>query len=92
MGGARANYFPVLSNDTNAVHPVEMDHLVIPQGALGVYPSAGAVPGANISIKLGNEDFLLSQTTAAQPITQWVKIHAGVSAARADAAGAQDDA
>lgn len=89
---ARASYFPVLSNDTNAVHLGEMDNLVIPQGALGTYPSDGEIPGKNISIKLGNQDFLLTQTTAAQPITQLFKIHAAVSAAHADAGIARADA
>jgi multidrug efflux pump subunit AcrB/outer membrane protein TolC len=89
---ARANYFPVLANDTNAVHLGEMDRLVIPAGVLGTYPSAGPVPGNNVAIKLGNQDFVLSQTTAAQPITQFFKIHAGVNAARADAGTARDDA
>ena len=89
---ARANYFPVLSNDTAAVHLGAMDRLVIPQGALGTYTGHGAIPGKDISIKLGNQDFLLSQTTAAQPITQFFKIHAGVNVARADAGIARDDA
>jgi len=89
---ARANYFPVLANQTNAVHLGEMDRLVIPMGALGVYPTDGPVPGKNITIKLGNQDFLLSTTTAAQPITQMFRIHAGVSAAKADAGQARDDA
>jgi outer membrane protein TolC/preprotein translocase subunit SecF len=89
---ARANYFPVLSNSTDAVHLGETDTLVIPQGVLGTYPSAGVIPGKNISIKLGNQDFLLSQTTAAQPLTQYFKIHAGVGAAQADATLARSDA
>jgi len=89
---ARANYFPVLSNDTAAVHLGAMDRLVIPQGALGIYPSDGAIPGKDISIKLGNQDLLLSQTTAAQPITQFFKIRAGINVARADAGIARDDA
>ena len=89
---ARANYFPVLANDTNAVHLGEMDRLIIPAGVLGTYPSAGPIPGKDVAIKLGNQDFVLSQTTAAQPITQFFKIHAGVNAARADAGTARDDA
>jgi outer membrane protein TolC len=89
---ARANYFPVLSNNSDAVHLGEMDNLVIPQGVLGTYPSAGPIPGQSVSIKLGNQDFLLSTTVAAQPITQWFKIHDSVTAARSDAAIARDDA
>jgi len=92
VGEAKANYFPVVSNESNAVHLGEMDNLVIPQGVLGTYPSAGPIPGKNVSIKLGNQDFLLSTTVAAQPITQWFKIHDGVTVAHSDAAIARDDA
>jgi multidrug efflux pump subunit AcrB len=89
---ARADYFPVLSNESTAVHLGKADNLVIPQGVLGTYPSAGAIPGKDVSIKLGNQNFVLSQSTAAQPITQAFKIHAGVSAARADAVMAHENA
>ncbi len=89
---ARSDYFPVLSNDTSGVHLGKTDNLVIPMGALGTYPSDGPIPGKNVSIKLGNQDFLLSQTTAAVPITQFFKIHAGVNAAKADAGIARDNA
>jgi multidrug efflux pump subunit AcrB/outer membrane protein TolC len=89
---ARANYFPVLANDTNAVHLGEMDRLVIRAGVLGTYPADGPIPGKDVAIKRGNQDFVLSQTTAAQPMTQFFKIHAGVNAARADAGAARADA
>jgi outer membrane protein TolC len=89
---ARANYFPVLTNSTDAVHLGETESLVIHQGILGTYPSAGPIPGKSVSIKLGNQDFLLSQTTAAQPLTQLFKIHAGVGVAQADATLARSDA
>jgi multidrug efflux pump subunit AcrB/outer membrane protein TolC len=89
---ARANYFPVLSNDSDAAHLRNIEHMEIPMGALGVYPVPGPVPGANASLPLGHHDFILSTTTAAQPLTQFFKIHAGVEAAHADAGVAQDDA
>jgi multidrug efflux pump subunit AcrB/outer membrane protein TolC len=88
---ARASYFPVLSNESNAAHLGKMDSLTIPLGVLGNYPSVGEIPGKNVSIKLGKQDFLLSTTTAAQPITQFFKIHAGVSVARAEAGMARTD-
>jgi multidrug efflux pump subunit AcrB/outer membrane protein TolC len=81
---ARANYFPVLSNASDAAHLRSVEHLEIPMGAFGVYPVPGPVPGAKVSLPLGHHNFLLSTTTAAQPITQLFKIHAGVNAARAD--------
>jgi len=89
---ARANYFPVLSNESDAAHLRDIEHLMIPMGSLGVYPVPGPVPGANASLPLGHHNFILSTTTAAEPITQMFKIHAGVSVARADAGMARDDA
>jgi outer membrane protein TolC len=92
VGEARANYFPVLSNESAAAHLRNIEHMEIPMGALGVYPVPGPVPGSNVSLPLGHHDFLLSTTTAAQPITQYFKIHAGVNVAKADLGVARDDA
>jgi multidrug efflux pump subunit AcrB/outer membrane protein TolC len=92
VGEARANYFPVLSNESAAAHLDNIEHMLIPMGALGVYPVPGPVPGKNASLPLGHHNFILSTTTAAQPLTQLFKIHAGVEAAQADAGVAQDDA
>jgi multidrug efflux pump subunit AcrB/outer membrane protein TolC len=89
---ARANYFPVLSNESDAAHLRDIEHMEIPMGALGVYPVPGPVPGENASLPLGHHNFLLSTTTAAQPITQLFKIHAGAAVARADAGIARNDA
>ena len=89
---ARANYFPVLSNESDAAHLRNIEHMEFPMGSLGVYPGIGPVPGRNDSLPLGHHNFILSTTTAAQPLTQLFKIHAGVAVARADAGGAQDDA
>lgn len=89
---ARASYFPVLSNETNAAHISNQQRIEIPQGALGVYPQIGALPGSTISLAQGKSNFLLSTTTLSQPITQTIKIRAGVKVARADAAGARAEA
>jgi multidrug efflux pump subunit AcrB/outer membrane protein TolC len=88
---ARANYFPALTADSTAVHIAEQQHIDIPQGALGVYPATGPIPGAGMSLAQGKPNFLLSTTTLAQPITQYFKIRAGVDVSRADAAGARAD-
>jgi multidrug efflux pump subunit AcrB/outer membrane protein TolC len=89
---ARANYFPVLSNESDAAHLQNIEHMEIPMGALGVYPVIGPIPGENGSLPLGHHNFIRSTTTAAQPLTQVFKIHAGVEVAKADAGVAQDDA
>ncbi len=90
---ARANYFPVLSNESTGAHLRNIEHMEIPMGALGVYqiPGIFPIPGKNVSLPLGHHDFLLSTTTAAQPLSQYFKIHAGVNVARADAGIAHSD-
>jgi len=89
---ARANYFPVLSNDSDAAHLENIEHMQVPMGSMGVYPVIGPIPGENGSLPLGHHNFILSTTTAAQPLTQFFKIHAGVGVAKADLGVARDDA
>ena len=89
--GARASYFPSLSNETTAVHIAEQQHIDIAQGAIGVYPQIGPIPGTGVSLSQGKPNFGLSTTTLTQPITQYFKIRAGVDVNRADAAGARSD-
>jgi len=74
------------------VHISNQQRIEIPQGALGVYPQTGPLPGSAVSLAQGNSNFLLSTTTLSQPITQYFRTHAVVNAARADAAGARADA
>ena len=89
---ARVDYFPAVTNQTNAMHLGEKENLTIPKGALGTYPSDGTIPGNDVTIQLGKQNLLLSTTTAVQPLTQLFKVHAGVSAARADTAIARANA
>ncbi len=89
---ARAGYFPSVANDTTSVHIANQERVEIPQGALGVYPQIGPLPGAPTSLVQGQNNFLLSTTTVSQPITQFFKIRAGVDMARADAAEARAEA
>ena len=89
--GARASYFPALTNDSTAVHIAEQQRIDIPQGALGVYPGIGPIPGTGVSLAQGKPNFVLSTTTLSQPITQYFKTRAGVDVSRADAAGARAD-
>ncbi len=89
---ARADYFPRVTNETNAVHLNENESLTIPKGALGNYAYDGLIPDKNVSIELGKQNLVLSTTTVAQPLSQLFKIHAGVSAAHAETAIARADA
>jgi multidrug efflux pump subunit AcrB/outer membrane protein TolC len=88
---ARSNYFPVVTNQTMATHLNQTEFLTIPKGTLGTYAATGPLPGSNVNIQTGKQDAYLTSTTAGQPITQLVKIHAGVSVARAEAASAHSD-
>jgi multidrug efflux pump subunit AcrB/outer membrane protein TolC len=87
---ARANYFPVITNQTMATHLNQTESLTIPKGALGIYGTQ-PLPNNNVNIETGKQDAYLTTTVAGQPITQLFKIHEGVSVARADAASAQSD-
>jgi outer membrane protein TolC len=89
--GAKANYFPTVSNETNAARLAETQRIDIPQGSLGLFQSTGPIPPVSIPIPLGNQNSLLSTTTIAQPITQVFRIRAGVDVARTEAAGARQD-
>ena len=88
---ARASYFPDVTNETNAIHINDTQFLTIPAGSLGAYASTGPLPATNEKISLGKQDFVISQTTVAQPVSQLFKIHAGVSAAQAEAWQAHSD-
>jgi outer membrane protein TolC len=88
---ARASYFPTGSNQTNAVHAGETEFLTIPTGSLGTYSATGPLPGKDEKIQLGKQDFLVSQTTVVQPVTQVFKIHSGVSVAEAESRMARSD-
>jgi multidrug efflux pump subunit AcrB/outer membrane protein TolC len=88
---ARANYFPVITNQSFATHLNQTEYLEIPKGSLGTYSATGPLPGNPVSIELGKQEAFVSTTGAAQPITQMFKIHAGASVAHADAAAAHSD-
>jgi len=89
---SRADYFPRVSNESQSLYLSERQNLTIPQGALGSNANTGALPSKDVSISLGKQNLFVSTTTAAQPLTQLFKIHAGVSVARADVETARADA
>ena len=69
---AKANYFPVVTNETNAIHVGETQALTIPAGSLGTYSSTGPIPSTNVTLAQGEQNSVLSQTTLVQPISQIV--------------------
>ena len=83
VDAARADYFPVLSNSSKALHLSEIQLVNIPAGSLGSV-GGSPFPDKEVSIDQGKSNFLVSETTLSQPLTQLLKIGAAVDVARAD--------
>lgn len=88
----RADYFPRVTNESNALYMNEQQRLIIPRGALGTYSQDEPIPNKDVAIELGRQDLFISTTTIAQPLSQLFKIHAGVDAAQAEVIHARADA
>ena len=72
--GARSDYFPVITNQSNALHISELQDLSVPSGAFGT--AAGVpVPNVNTDASTGQETLISSGTMIAQPLTQLLRIH-----------------
>jgi len=83
VDAARADYFPVLSNNTKALYVSDTQLVNIPAGSLGTV-GGSPFPDKSVSIGQGSDQFLVSETTLSQPLTQLLKIGAAVDVARAD--------
>jgi outer membrane protein TolC len=88
--GARSDYFPVITNQSNAVHINALQNVTIPAGALGT-PAGVPVPAQNIALLQGKETFYSSGTMIAQPLTQLLRIHQENRVAAAEIAASRDD-
>ena len=80
---ARAQYFPLLSNDTKIVDLSDKQLITIPAGSLGNIAGT-PFPAKDTDISQSNSTILYSETTLAQPTTQLFKIHEANQIARAD--------
>jgi outer membrane protein TolC len=88
--GARSDYFPVITNQSNAVHINALQNVTIPAGGLGT-PAGVPVPAQNIALLQGKETFYSSGTMVAQPLTQLLRIHQENRVAAAEIATSKDD-
>jgi outer membrane protein TolC len=88
--GARSDYFPVITNQSNAVHINALQNVTIPAGGLGT-PAGVPVPAQNIALLQGKETFYSSGTMIAQPLTQLLRIHQENRVAAAEIATSKDD-
>jgi outer membrane protein TolC len=88
--GARSAYFPVITNQSNALHISELQDLSIPAGALG--NAAGVpIPNRNTALPQGKETLVSSGTMIAQPLTQLLRIRQENRIAAAEVASSRDD-
>jgi outer membrane protein TolC len=89
---ARSDYFPHIKNESAALHLTALEGIVIPAGAFARDSSTGPIPSQTLRIGQGAADSFTSGTGLIQPITQLLKVHAGVRAATADVNIAKLDA
>ena len=92
--GAKANYFPELKNTSTFLHTTAFQNIEIPAGAFGafgVFPSVGLVPPHDTLINQGNQTFVTSGTTLAQPLTQLIRIHEADRIAKSEVGVSRDE-
>jgi len=89
--GAKATYFPEITNQSSFLHTTAFQNLEIPAGAFGVFPGVGLVPTRDTLINEGKQTFVTSGTTLAQPLTQLIRIHQANRIAKSEVAGSRDE-
>jgi len=87
---ARSDYFPTITNQSNALHISELQDVTIPAGALGT-PSGVQIPGESISLQQGKQTLVSSGTMITQPLTQLLRIREANRVATADVAASRDE-
>ena len=88
--GERSDYFPILTNQSNALHITELQNIVIPAGTFGAVGGA-LIPAQGITVPQGQLTFFSSGTQVTQPLTQLIRVHAANRIASAGIAISRDD-
>jgi outer membrane protein TolC len=81
---AQSHFYPIIKNESAALHITELEGIIIPAGAIGNPAATGSLPSQTLRIDQGGAISYTSGTGLTQPITQAFKIRAGVRAADAD--------
>jgi len=87
---ARSDYFPTITNQSNALHISELQALNVPPGAFGTV-SGVPIPAVNTNLQQGKQTLYSSGTMIAQPLTQLLRIHQENRAAAADITASRDE-
>ena len=81
---AYSDYFPNITNESNAIHLTNLERIQVPPGAFGQVPGGPLIPTTTTYLTQGNLDYQTSGTMLTQPITQLIKIHDANKIAEAD--------
>ena len=81
---ARSNYYPHIKNESSALYLTALEGVVIPPGAFAHGAATGLIPSETVRVGQGAQNAYTSGTGLAQPLTQLLRVHAGVRAATAD--------
>ncbi len=88
--GARSEYFPSITNQSNALHISELQNIGIPAGAFGT-AGGSLIPAHGVTLPQGQQTFVSSGTMIAQPLTQLIRIRQSNRIAAAEVAVSRDD-
>jgi outer membrane protein TolC len=85
-----ANYYPAITNQSNALHITDLQIVEIPAGAFGRV-GATLIPAEGLILPQGQLTLFSSGTQISQPLTQLIRIHEANRIAAAEAAASRDD-
>ena len=88
---AKSGYFPELKNQSSFLHTTALENIEIPAGAFGLIPNVGFVPNRDILIDQGNQTFVTSGTTLAQPLTPLIRVHQANRIAASEIVASRDE-
>ena len=84
LAALRTNYLPRLSTQVHYSYGTAGQGIIVPPGAFGPLPDVGPFPPVELDIGQGQRNMFLATTTLTQPLTQSLRIRAGVAAAELD--------
>jgi outer membrane protein TolC len=88
--GEHSAYFPVIANQSNALHITDLQFVDIPAGGFGTVAGI-PIPTRDIPLPQGKLTFYSSGTQVSQPLTQLIRIHQANRIAAAEVAISRDD-
>jgi outer membrane protein TolC len=88
--GEHADYFPVIANQSNALHITDLEFVDIPVGGFG-FVAGTPIPTRSIPLPQGKLTLYSSGTQISQPLTQLIRIHQANRIAAAEVAISRDD-